>query len=150
MNDFRLLLACDALPLLGTATVDLNPRLSLRLLTKSIEFYLAYIQNQENQIPQPWDRMFQIIETMGKKLSWELSSLFAMPWNREVYCDKIHQFEAKCSDKMNDEIIMRQFLICTTVIFLRVLYEHNKFVGGSNGYCLVEAFTEPSLQPAGN
>lgn len=59
VNGFRRLLACNAFPLLGAASVELNPRLSLRLLCKTVEFYIAYIlQPQDAQIHNPWDRFF--------------------------------------------------------------------------------------------
>ncbi|XP_024873318.1 integrator complex subunit 10 isoform X2 [Temnothorax curvispinosus] len=144
VNGFRRLLACDALPLLGGAVVELNARLSLRLLCKAVEFYLAYIQQpQDTQIQNPWDRLFQIVELIGKKLGWELSSLFAMPWNRETYSDRLQQYAIAHSTGLCDEPIVRQLLMCTIVVLLRILNEHNGLISNEETtYCLVEAFGE--------
>ncbi|KAL0128271.1 hypothetical protein PUN28_003497 [Cardiocondyla obscurior] len=144
VNGFRRLLACDALPLLGSAVVELNPRLSLRLLCKAVEFYLAYIQlPQDMQIQNPWDRLFQIVELIGKKLGWELSSLFATPWNREAYSDRLQQYAIAHSTGMCDEPVVRQLLMCTIVVLLRILNEHSALISNEEAmYCLVEAFGE--------
>ncbi|CAK9821870.1 Integrator complex subunit 10 [Anthophora retusa] len=155
VNGFRKLLACDALPLLGTAPVELNPRLSLRLLCKAVEFYLAYIQQpQDNQIQHPWDRLFQVIELIGKKLGWELSSLFSMTWNRDAFCERLHQYAVVHSANLCEELVVRQLLMCTVVVLLRILNEHNALINNDETmYCLVEAFgecvhspTEPKLK----
>ncbi|XP_011708303.1 PREDICTED: integrator complex subunit 10 [Wasmannia auropunctata] len=142
VNGFRRLLACEALPLLGGAAVELMPRLSLRLLCKAVEFYLAYIQQpQDTQIQNPWDRLFQIVELIGKKLGWELSSLFAMPWSRETYSDRLQQYAIAHSAGLCDEPIVRQLLMCTIVVLLRILNEHNVLINNEEtAYCLVEAF----------
>ncbi|XP_043275092.1 integrator complex subunit 10 [Venturia canescens] len=142
INDFRRLLACDALPLLGTAPVELNPRLALRLLCKAVEFYLAYIQHPPDfQISQPWERLFQVIESVGKKLGWELSVLFASPWNQDLYSEKLHKYAAAHSTALGEEVVARQLLVCTTIVLLRVLNDHNALINNSDvGYCLVEAF----------
>ncbi|XP_014475271.1 PREDICTED: integrator complex subunit 10 [Dinoponera quadriceps] len=150
VNGFRRLLACDALPLLGTAPVELNTRLSLRLLCKAIEFYLAYIQQpQDAQIQNPWDRLFQIVELMGKKLGWELSSLFSMPWNREVYSEKLQQYAIAHAAVPSDEQVVKQLLMCTIVVLLRLLNEHTILMSNDETiYCLVEAFGEGIHIPA--
>lgn len=150
VNGFRRLLACDALPLLGASTVELNPRLSLRLLCKAVEFYLAYIQQpQDSQIQNPWDRLFQVVELIGKKLGWELSSIFAMPWNREAYCDKLQQYAVVHGAGLCEELIVRQLLISTVVVLLRILNEHSLLINNDETmYCLVEAFAEPVLSSA--
>jgi len=144
VNGFRKLLACDALPLLGTAPVELNPRLSLRLLCKAIEFYLAYIQQpQDAQIQNPWDRLFQIVELIGSKLGWELSNLFSTPWTQESYGDTLQQFAIAHSTNLCEELIVRQLLMCTIVVLLRILNEHAALINSNETtYCLVEAFGE--------
>ncbi|XP_048260684.1 integrator complex subunit 10 isoform X2 [Bombus affinis] len=144
VNGYRKLLTCDALPLLGTAPVVLNPRLSLRLLCKAIEFYLTYIQQpQDNQIQQPWDRLFQVVELIGKKLGWELSSLFSMTWNREAYCERLHQYAVTHSANLCEEVVARQLLMCTVAVLLRILNEHTVLINNDETmYCLVEAFAE--------
>ncbi|XP_043523632.1 integrator complex subunit 10 isoform X2 [Frieseomelitta varia] len=144
VNGYRKLLACDALPLLGTAQVELNPRLSLRLLCKAVEFYLAYIQQpQDNQIQNPWDRLFQVVELIGKKLGWELSNLFSMAWNREAYCERLHQYAIVHSANLCDELTVRQLLMCSIAVLLRILNEHNALINNDEiMYCLVEAFGE--------
>lgn len=144
VNGFRRLLVYDALPLLGSAPVELNPRLSLRLLCKAVEFYLAYIQQpQDTQIQSPWDRLFQIVELMGKKLGWELSSLFTMPWSRETYSERLQQYAIAHSTGLSDELVVRQLLICTIVVLLRILNEHAALINNDETmYCLVEAFGE--------
>ncbi|KAK9306242.1 hypothetical protein QLX08_002978 [Tetragonisca angustula] len=144
VNGYRKLLACDALPLLGTAQVELNPRLSLRLLCKAVEFYLAYIQQpQDNQIQNPWDRLFQVVELIGKKLGWELSNLFSMAWNREAYCERLHQYAIAHSANLCEELTVRQLLMCSIAVLLRILNEHNALINNDEiMYCLVEAFGE--------
>lgn len=144
VNGFRRLLACDALPLLGAAPVELNPRLSLRLLCKAIEFYLAYIQQpQDAHIQNPWDRLFQIVELIGKKLGWELSNLFSTPWNCEMYSDRLQQYAIAHNTGLCDELIVRQLLMCTVVTLLRILNEHATLINNDETmYCLVEAFGE--------
>lgn len=155
VNGFRRLLACDALPLLGAAPVELNPRLSLRLLCKAIEFYLAYIQQpQDAHIQNPWDRLFQIVELIGKKLGWELSNLFSTPWNCEMYSDRLQQYAIAHNTGLCDELVVRQLLMCTVVTLLRILNEHATLINNDETmYCLVEAFgegihssTEPKLK----
>ncbi|KAK0080763.1 hypothetical protein PV325_013352 [Microctonus aethiopoides] len=144
INGFRRLLACDALPLLGAAPVELNSRLSLRLLCKAVEFYLAYVQQPpDSQIPQPWERLFQVIDVAGSKLGWELSKLFVNPWNQDIYCERLQQYAATHVNGLNDEATVRQLLICTIVVLIRILTEHSdKFSRDDVSYCLVEAFTE--------
>ncbi|XP_015176481.1 PREDICTED: integrator complex subunit 10 isoform X3 [Polistes dominula] len=155
VNGFRRLLACDALPLLGAAPVDLNPRLGLRLLCKAVEFYLAYIQHpQDIQIQYPWDRLFHVVELIGKKLGWELSNLFSMPWNRETYSEKLQQYAAVHAANLCEEVVVRQLLMCAIVVLLRILNEHAMLINnGETMNCLVEAFgelmssiTEPKLK----
>lgn len=145
VNGFRKLLACEALPLLGGAPVDLNPRLSLRLLCKAVDFYFAYIQQpQDSQIVKPWDKLFQVIELIGKKLGWELSTLFTVPWNRDVYCDRIQQYASLNSTNLNEELVLRQLLICSIVVLIRILTEHTSLLNNDEtSYCIVEAFVEP-------
>lgn len=151
INGFRKLLACDALPLLGTADVELNARLSLRLLCKAIEFYLAYIQQpQDGQILNPWDRLFQIVELIGKKMGWELSNLFSMPWSSEMYSEKLQQYAVTHSTVSCDEAAVKQLLMCTIVVLLRLLNEHTVLMNNDDMmYCLVEAFGEGVHIPAG-
>ena len=151
VNGFRRLLACDALPLLGAAPVELNPRLSLRLLYKAVEFYLAYIQQpQDSQIPNPWERLFQVVELIGKKLGWELSNFFTTPWNRELYCERLQQYVATHSAGMCDELVVRQLLVCAIVVLLRIWNEHSTLIsGGDTVYCLIEAFGEPNFSVTG-
>ncbi|XP_074111966.1 integrator complex subunit 10 [Cotesia typhae] len=145
VNGFRRLLACDALPLLGGAPVELSPRLSLRLLCKAIEFYLAYIQQPlDSQIQQPWDRLFQVMEVMGAKLGWELGNLFATPWNQELYCERIQQYIKTHTNVLNDEPTIKQLSICTVVVLIRILSGHySKIKNDDVPYCLIEAFAEP-------
>ncbi|XP_015126933.1 integrator complex subunit 10 [Diachasma alloeum] len=147
VNDFRRLLACEALPLLGEAPVDLNPRLSLRLLCKAVEFFLAYVQQPPDcQITNPWDRLFQVIDIIGKKLGWELSNLFSTPWNQEAYCERIQQYAATHANGLSDEVTVRQLLLCAIAVLIRILNEHAAQMSSFDvPYCLVEAFTEPIL-----
>lgn len=149
VNGFRRLLACDALPLLGSAPVELNPRLSLRLLCKAVEFYLAYIQHpQDSQIQQPWDRLFQVVELTGAKLTWELSTLFSSPWSRETYSERLQLYASTHSGALCEELVARQLLVCTIVVLMRVLHEYTALVNSAETtYCLVEAFGEISYPP---
>ncbi|OXU21816.1 hypothetical protein TSAR_001848 [Trichomalopsis sarcophagae] len=145
VNGFRKLLACEALPLLGAAPVELNARLSLRLLCKAVEFYFAYIQQpQDNQITKPWDKLFQVVELIGKKLGWELSNLFTLPWSRETYCDRLQQYANAHTASLGEELVVRQLLICSVVVLIRILNEHAALISSDETtYCLVEAFVDP-------
>lgn len=145
INGFRRLLACEALPLLGSATVELNQRLSLRVLCKAIEFYFAYIQqSHETEIANPWDKLFQVVELIGRKLGWELSSMFLIPWNRDSYSDRLQQFAQIHTASLGDENTVRQFLICTIVVLIRILNEHTALMKTNEmSHCLVEAFVDP-------
>lgn len=151
VNGFRKLLVCDALPYLDASSVELNSRLSLRLLCKAIEFYLAYIQQpQDNQINNPWNRLFQVIEIIGRKLGWELSNFFKTLWTKEAYCDRLQQYAHIHSNGLCDETITRQLLMCAIVVLLRILNEHgNSIKNAEIPYCLVEAFGEPITQVTG-
>lgn len=123
----------------------------MRLLCKAIEFYLTYIQQpQDNQIQQPWDRLFQVVELIGKKLGWELSSLFSMTWNREAYCEGLHQYAVTHSANLCEEMVARQLLMCTVAVLLRILNEHTALINNDETmYCLVEAFAECVHSPTG-
>ena len=145
VNGFRKLLACEALPLLGGAPVELNAKLSLRLLCKAIEFYFAYIQQpQDAQIPKPWEKLFQVVELIGKKLGWELSNLFATPWNRDAYCERLQQYANTHAAGLNDELVVRQLLVCSVVVLIRILNEHNALItNDETSYCLIESFVDP-------
>lgn len=138
-------MACEALPILGTSPVELNARLSLRLLCKAVEFYIASIQQpQDSQIVNPWDKLFQVIELIGKKLGWELSSLFSSPWNREIYCERLQQYANVHITGLNEEVVVRQLLICSVVVLIRILIEHSALMhNDETSYCLVEAFVDP-------
>ncbi|KAJ8680759.1 hypothetical protein QAD02_016546 [Eretmocerus hayati] len=149
VNEFRKLLAMEALPLLGSSSVELNPRLSLRLLCKAVEFYFAYIQQpQDPHIAKPWDKLFQVIELIGKKLGWELSSHFATTWNQELYCDRLQQYASAHSGNLCEEPVIRQLLISSIVVLMRILNEHaTSFSNDEHSYCLIEAFVQPLLAP---
>lgn len=145
VNGFRKLLACEALPLLGASPVELNARLSLRLLCKAVEFYFAYIQQpQDAQITKPWEKLFQVVELIGKKLGWELSNLFALPWSREIYCDRLQQYANSHGGSLGEELVVRQLLVCSVVVLIRILIEHTALINSDETtYCLVEAFVDP-------
>ena len=150
INDYRRLLTCEALPLIGAGSVDLDPRLAMKLLLKAVEFYLAYIQKPPDfEIQEPWGRLFQVVELMGNKLGWELSGIFSTIWNQDIYSERLQQYVATHSATLNEEVVARQLLICGTIVLLRVLNEHNSLVSnGDVGYCLVEAFAalpQPSM-----
>lgn len=114
------------------------------MLCKAVEFYLAYIQQpQDIQIQYPWDRLFHVVELIGKKLGWELSNLFSIPWNRETYSEKLQQYAAVHAANLSEEVVVRQLLMCTIVVLLRILNEHAMLINnGDTMYCLVEAFGE--------
>ncbi|XP_014214813.1 integrator complex subunit 10 [Copidosoma floridanum] len=151
VNEFRKLLACEALPILGSAPVELNPKLSLRLLCKAVEFYFACIQQpQDSQVARPWDFMFQVIELMGQKLGWELSNFFSTAWNRDTYCDRLQKFASAHTNELNhssgitEDPIVRQLLLCSIIVMVRVLTEHTALINSDQlPYCLVEAFADP-------
>ncbi|KAL7304026.1 hypothetical protein TKK_0003495 [Trichogramma kaykai] len=145
VNEIRKLLTCEVLPLLSNAQIELPAKTSQRLLTKAVEFYLAYLQQpQDTQIDNPWDKLFQVLELMGNKLGWELSKLFAVPWNRLMYCDHLHQYANANASNLNDEHSNKQLILCCMVVFIRTLQEHSSSFGSQN-YVLVEAFAEEPL-----
>lgn len=81
---------------------------------------------------------------MGTKLGWELASIFATPWNQEVYCERLQQYIKTHTNTLNDEPTIKQLSICTVVVLIRILNGHfSKIKNDDVPYCLVEAFTEP-------
>jgi integrator complex subunit 10 len=83
------------------------------------------------------------VELIGKKLGWELSNLFAMSWNRETYCERLQKYANVHSTGLCDEIIVRQLLICSVVILIRILSEHTALINNDEtSYCLIEAFID--------
>lgn len=115
------------------------------MLCKAVEFYFAYIQQpQDSQIIKPWDKLFQVVELIGKKLGWELSNLFATTWNREIYCDRLQQYASAHAAGLNEELVIRQLLICSVIVLIRILNEHTALINNDEtSYCLVEAFVDP-------
>ncbi|XP_049767483.1 integrator complex subunit 10 [Schistocerca cancellata] len=151
VNCYRKLLVYDLLPLLGTSQVDLPPKHLFRMLQKSIEFYLAYLMlpnksipdlpELESKIEDPWKNLFAIQEMTGKKLNWELSTVF---WNKEIYWQKIVQFRADHPLTPDDYANHKQMLYCTTTFFLYCLHEYVGMLdpgGGEQSLVLLEAFT---------
>lgn len=145
VNGYRRLLACDILPLVGGSTVELNARLSLRLLCKAVEFYLAFVQQPpDTQIQNPWEKLFQVIEIIGKKLGWELSNLFSSNWDQEKYCEQLQQYAITHSNNLSDELTVRQLLMSSIVVLIRILNDHTlSMKNESVSYCLVKAFEDP-------
>ncbi|XP_067014792.1 integrator complex subunit 10 [Anabrus simplex] len=156
VNCYRKLLVCDLLPLLGTGLVELPPKQLFRLLHKSIEFYLAYLMlpnkaiedlpELESKIDQPWANLFAIQEMTGKKLGWELSSIFAQSWNKELFWQKLLPFRQSRVLSNEDTPNHKQLLYCTTTFFLYCLHEYMAMLdtgGGEVPLVLVEAFAYP-------
>ncbi|CAG2062957.1 unnamed protein product [Timema podura] len=81
---------CDLLPLLVSSSVSLPPKQLFRLLNKAIEFSLNYLLSPtkliqdlpelESKIEDPWVHLFLVVQGSGKKLGWDLSTMFGVPW----------------------------------------------------------------------
>ena len=74
------MLVCELLPLLATenAKVDLSSKLLQKLLYKAVEFYSCSLgltpgvsPDPESKVEDPWQKLFAVIEFIGKQLEWE-------------------------------------------------------------------------------
>lgn len=153
VNCYRKLLVCDLLPLLGSNAVELPIKQLFRLLHKSIEFYLCYLMSPskviqdlpelESKIEDPWKNLLKIQEETGRKLGWELSTIFSHSWNKELYWQKILQFHQTRAVLGDEHPNLKQLLYCTTTFFLHCLHDYVVTLdsgGGEVPLVLVEAF----------
>ncbi|XP_044014171.1 uncharacterized protein LOC122856556 [Aphidius gifuensis] len=87
---------------------------------------------------------YQVIEIIGKKLGWELSNLFSSNWDQEKYCEQLQQYAITHSNNLSEELTVRQLLICSIVVLIRILNDHTlSMKNESVSYCLVRAFEDP-------
>lgn len=73
-----------------------------------------------------------------------------MPWDHEIYSDRLQQYTIAHSVGLCDGIIVRQLLMCTIVVLLRILNEHATLINNDETmHCLVQAFGEGIHSSAG-
>ncbi|XP_018329215.1 integrator complex subunit 10 isoform X2 [Agrilus planipennis] len=169
VNIYRKLLICDLVPLLASENVscELSSKLLFKLLHKGTEYYLCYIYNKTNikdtetKIDKPWQRLFDLLEIIGKHLGWETYlTNFKNNWSKENYWQKILTFcQTHKILSVDDHVHMKQLLYCSTIFFLYCLddYKSSLSPDASPGqvqtsFVLIEAFTDtslsnPSLEP---
>ncbi|CAL4087217.1 unnamed protein product, partial [Meganyctiphanes norvegica] len=141
MNPFRKMLVVDLLPcLLETSGLEVRPKILHNLLSRSIEFFVAYVTTpakttqgmfeSEKKIEDPWQRLFSIVQLIGWNLGWELSSGFDNVSNREVILQRIQSFVeggARLGGPKGDGgEDMREVLYTTLTIFLHALTDYIK------------------------
>nr|CAD7456317.1 unnamed protein product [Timema tahoe] len=155
VNCYRKLLVCDLLPLLVSSSVSLPPKQLFRLLNKAIEFSLNYLLSPtkliqdlpelESKIEDPWVHLFLVVQGSGKKLGWDLSTMFAVPWNKEMYWQKILHTKKNLLLVSEEQRNYKELLYCGIVFFLRCFHEYTSSVEAGNGsevpLVMVEAFT---------
>ncbi|KAK9874773.1 hypothetical protein WA026_005580 [Henosepilachna vigintioctopunctata] len=158
MNSYRKLLVCDLLPLLANESsvkLDLSPKLLYKILNKSIEFYLCSmgflgrINQDEVKVENGWEKLFSIVEFLGKQLGWDAYLIaFNNNWSKEGYWQKILTF---CQLKQSN-IDEKQLVFCLLLFFLYCVEDYtNSLTPDSSpgqiqtSYVLVEAFLDPSL-----
>lgn len=132
-NCYARLLVVETLPLLENPQ---SPRLLVRLLVRAIDFYNTYLyEGKENDIIEPWQKLFDVLELTGKQLGWD-PYLITYPnsLSKDSYFQKLlpHRTDDDC----------RQAVYCGAVHLLRALHEHNANRGNM---ILLEAFSDPDL-----
>lgn len=132
-NRYARLLVVDTLPLLG---MPQSPRLLQRLLVKAIDFYNTYVhEGVENDIPDPWQRLYAILELLGKQLGWDPYLInYTNSLNKEMYFQKLLTLR-----NIED---CRELLYCGTIFLLRSLHEQRAARGN---HILLEAFTDSDI-----
>lgn len=130
-NCYARLLVVETLSLLE---LPQSPRLLIRLLIRAIDFYNTYLSEQnENDISDPWQRLFGVLELTGRQLGWDSYLItYSNSLNKDAYFQKLLLLR-------NTEDC-RQLIYCGTIHLLRALHEHNAKRGNQ---ILLEAFTDP-------
>lgn len=129
-NCYARLLVVETLPLLE---LPQSPRLLIKLLIRAIDFYNNYVTDgNENDITDPWRRLFDILELTGRQLGWDTYLLnFSNSLNKEAYFQKLLLL------RNNEDC--RQLIYCGSIHLLRALHEHNAKRGNQ---LLLEAFSD--------
>ncbi|XP_050303392.1 integrator complex subunit 10 [Anthonomus grandis grandis] len=161
INPYRKLLVGELLPLLAKQEVklDLSTKLLLKLLNKSLEYYLcclgkscASVQESESSKENIWHKLFFVVEFVGKQLSWDANFVnFTVGWSKEGYWQKVLSYwQLKSKTLLHYED--KQLIFCLSVFFLYCLHEYivslvpDQAPGQTaTPYCLVEAFIDPTL-----
>ncbi|KZS08021.1 Integrator 10 [Daphnia magna] len=134
VNCFRKLLVVDLLPtLLSSRTIDVPQKQLYRLILKSVDFYVSWfasgstliqgVEESELKAEEAWTNLFKIMFAMGRKLGWELSSMFSIN-NRELMCQNLWSFYHSTPLGGEDSPNFRQLIYCTTVVLVESLYEY--------------------------
>ncbi|XP_019767898.1 integrator complex subunit 10 [Dendroctonus ponderosae] len=160
INSYRKLLVCELLPLLANQEIklDLASKLLLKLLSKSLEYYLCILgkasatsQDSDGNMETIWFKLFCVIAFVGRQLSWEPHlTNFVTNWSKESYWQKIlSAWQMKAKVSVHDD---KQLLFCLSIFFLRCLQEYNMSLvpeqppgQTATSYLLVEGFTDPTL-----
>ncbi|XP_044756158.1 integrator complex subunit 10 [Coccinella septempunctata] len=156
-NPYRKLLICDVLPLLANeqnVKLDLSSKVLYKILYKAIEFYLhslGFMQNIEQEdikIEGAWQKLFSIVEFIGRQLEWDPLIAFGTNWSKEGYWQKVLTF---CQQKPSN-IDEKQMVYCLFIFFSYCLDEYiiSTTPESSPGqiptsYVLVEGFLDPTL-----
>lgn len=132
-NRYARLLVVETLPLLSSLE---SPRLLQRLVVKAIDFYNTYVHDEtEHDITDPWQRLYAVLDLLGKQLSWDSYLLnYNNTLNKETYFQKLITLR-----HLDD---CRPLLYCGTIFLLRSLYDQRATKGN---HILVEAFTDPDF-----
>ncbi|XP_064098835.1 LOW QUALITY PROTEIN: integrator complex subunit 10-like [Macrobrachium nipponense] len=141
INPFRRMLVCELLPrLLQTRGLEVRPKTLHNLLSRAIEFYIAYVTTPpkvmqgildgDSKIEDPWQQLFSIVQLIGWNLGWDLSSGFVSTSNRELILQRIQSLVEGgarfCGPKGEGGEDVREVLYTTLTIFLHALMDYTK------------------------
>ncbi|KAK7072751.1 hypothetical protein SK128_001960 [Halocaridina rubra] len=170
INPFRRMLVCELLPrLLQTRGLEVRPKTLHNLLSRAIEFYIAYVTTPpkvmqgvldgDSKIEDPWQQLFTIVQLIGWNLGWDLSSGFVSISNRELILQRIQSLVEGGArlggPKGEGGEDVREVLYTTLTIFLHSLMDYTKRLypdfneegnlTTSPPMTLVEAFLSPDM-----
>ncbi|XP_068235665.1 integrator complex subunit 10 [Palaemon carinicauda] len=171
INPFRRMLVCELLPrLLQTRGLEVRPKTLHNLLSRAIEFYIAYVTtppkvmqgilDSDGKIEDPWQQLFSIVQLIGWNLGWDLSSGFASTSNRELILQRIQSLVEGGArlggPKGEGGEDVREVLYTTLTIFLHALMDYTKrlypdfneesSLSSNPPMTLVEAFLSPEVE----
>ncbi|XP_042219425.1 integrator complex subunit 10-like isoform X2 [Homarus americanus] len=171
LNPFRRMLVCDLLPrLLQTHGLEVRPKTLYSLLSRAIEFYVAYVTTSpkvmqgvldgDGKIDDPWQQLFTVVQLIGWNLGWDLASGFQSTSNREVILQRIQSLVEGGArlggPKGEGGEDVREVLYTTLTVFLHALMDYTKRLypdfnqensaSTSTPLTLVEAFVFPECE----
>ncbi|XP_042891180.1 integrator complex subunit 10-like [Penaeus japonicus] len=172
INPFRRMLVCELLPrLLQTRGLEVRPKTLHNLLSRAIEFYVAYVTTppkvmqsmleSDSKIEDPWQQLFSVVQLIGWNLGWDLASYFENISNREIILQRIQALVEGGArlggPKGEGGEDVREVLYTTLTVFLHALMDYTKRLypdfnqaEGSTAtnppMTLVEAFVYPECE----